>query len=476
LVSLVAEVLDAIDEADLKTGLRVIGARYGAVGWSERGRMLRRWPAVQVVLTSYVAAERYAHGGLWPQLKELLHAERLGQGFNEEWGGAFLRNLQTLGMPTFLEQGEEAGQRYVGRMLLHSGVPTFCLADLFKLIAEWQTRDPGITPSLLVARASDRYAAGKLFNVDKPVGRFFRFGGEFAVDIVDRCFDLLDMIGAGGDPNSVPLPERFKRVALELRDAGLTVVTSRARTSSTSVEQGVRPQLVVEPFGRGLMLRLPPVGGSPDGRATWHVTLGDELRTVQTAALTPGANEPAPQTDVPIPAPIRLATAALDRRPDLTFPVSVVDDRKPLLVFDDGSRMATTTGVPGRPLWLLFAGGSTSLTLSGDAPILSESLLPPGWSGWTLLYVDLTTASQVELPAFGVQLLVRGEANARIATDEPVVGARTARGNPVFASVPEIRLPEGFADAQWSVDILDGNGSVIATWRHGQANANPNAV
>ena len=135
LVSLVAEVLDAIPESDCATALKLIGDRYAALESSDRERLLRRWPAVHVVITAYVAAERYDHGSLWPQLRALV-GTNIGQSFNDEWGVAFLRNLEALNMPTFLEQGEEAGQRFVGRMLLHSGVPTQCLYDYFRIVTE----------------------------------------------------------------------------------------------------------------------------------------------------------------------------------------------------------------------------------------------------------------------------------------------------------------------------------------------------
>ena len=41
--------------------------------------------------------------------------------------------------------------------------------------------------------------------------------GEFAVDVTDRVFDLLDDVQASGTGDSVPLPERFRTRAVDLR-------------------------------------------------------------------------------------------------------------------------------------------------------------------------------------------------------------------------------------------------------------------
>lgn len=324
LVSLVAEVLDSIPSRDCATALQLIGSRYQGMDGAGRDKLLRRWPAVHVVTTAFVAAERYDHAGLWPHLRSFLKRD-IGQAFNDEWGGAFLHNLQRLGMPTFLAQGEEAGQRYVGRMLLHCGVPTNCLENYFRLVTERRHASPGLTTAELLSWVASRATERHLYNVDKPVERFLRYGGEFAADVTDRVFNLLDAASAGGDGFDVQLPERFRLKALELHERGeIAPVDVNGPTKTPELQ----PHLVIDPFGHGVLLRLPPVGDAPDGTAVWNVGLDAGVQRVATRALWPGAHEPAPQTDVVIPNPIRLATAALlgkeHLRANLRSPVPTV--------------------------------------------------------------------------------------------------------------------------------------------------------
>jgi hypothetical protein len=113
---------------------------------------------------------------------------------------------------------------------------------------------------------------------------------------------------------------------------------------------------------------LPPVGDSPDGTATWIVTLDGDPKRVATAAVWPGSAEPVPATSVPIPRPIRVAPAALEGREHLVANVAVVDDNDAFLAFgDDGAMLPTDLALPRGPVWLLVAGSGTSsrMTVSG---------------------------------------------------------------------------------------------------------------
>ena len=184
---------------------------------------------------------------------------------------------------------------------------------------------------------SSRARQKQLYNVDRPVDRFLQYGGDFAVDVTGRAFDLLDAMRAGGDGSDVPLPERFRDVAIQLRaEGGVLPVHRRASGPGAAADQ--QPRLIVDPFGKGLLLRLPAVGDAPDGSAVWLVGLDGMTQRVATRALFPGLNEPAPQTDVPIVGPVRTASAALFGREDLQAVMTVVDDKDPLLAFgEDGA-------------------------------------------------------------------------------------------------------------------------------------------
>lgn len=465
-VSLAAEVLDAIRPDHRAQALSALGSVVlRQPDLYHRRRVLRRWPAVHVIATTGVAADHYESGTFWPKLRDLLGISG-DQNFQREWGDAFLANLQRLALPTFAAEESDAGSKYVGRILMHSGMPTFCLRDFFRLTNERRGRSPGLQPQQFVAWAAGRAAAKQLYDVDKPVARFLQYGGDFASDVASRSFELLDVVASGGDGADVPLPQRFRDVARDMWANGL--LTKASDRAATHVDPGTQPRLVVDPFGRGLMLRLPPVGETPDGRATWTVNLDGKAQTIATRALIPGIDDVAPPTEVMIPGPVRAATIALTGREHLQVDLEVVDDRFPLLAFDeDGLSLDGGVDLPARPTWLLFPGEPSSLGTEGSLRSLAESPLPPGWSGWCLLFVDLQDVAEVRLADFEPARAVRSNSTARIMAGEPVPGVRSISGLPVYANLPEVVLPSELSGANWDVALLDAASNVLARWQSG---------
>jgi len=474
-VSLAAEY--PVDPDFREQTLECLGMLYRRESDSRaRARVLRRWPAVHVLATTGVATDHYVAATFWPKLTKVIGTS-LDQAGTKEWGEAFLDNLSTLGLPTF-DASDDAGTKYVGRILMHSGMPTLCLADFYRLISERRNKVAGLNAADFVAWASARAAQKQLHDVAKPVGRFLQYGDEFAVDVTERAFDLLDVIAAGGDGIDVPLPDRFRRIAVEVYAQGKIRPVSR-RSIRTGGEADQQPRLIVDPFGQGLVLRLPAVGDAPDGSAIWVVGLDATSHRVATRPLAPGLNEPAPQTDLALAAPARIATVAMAGREDLTVTMNVVDESDPLLAFgEDGVRLPTGMPLPGRPTWLLFPGDPAKLEAEGAA-VLSESPLPPGWSGWSLLLVDLEKCQSVRVlhddhdyRSHGV----RKYAAARVIADDPVRGVRTSTGLPVISSLPTVQLPDELGEANWEVALLDGTQQLVARWVSGGEDHDPNSI
>lgn len=456
LVSLAAETLDEIPVERREEALAQLGARFGRL-WPGLAaeRLLWRWPAVHVLATAGVAADHYAKGTFWPKLARILNVKNSTQ-FQTAWGEAFLRNLEKLNLPTFDRDGE-AGSRYVGRILLHSGMPTYCLADFFKIMSWKRSQVPGLTPADFIAWAMNKIEGSGFANVDMPVQRFIRYGDEFAVDVADRSFELLDSVAAGASVDDGLLPRRYWAVAEEFhKKRGIEQVADPSAGGSV-----VRPRLVIDPFGQGLLLRLPPVGDAPDGRAVWVVALDGDVQRVATESLWPGSTEPAPQTDVVITRPVRTASVALAGREHLQFPIMVVDDQDPLLAFgEDGEFIAPSLPLPAAKIWLLFPGGPQDLDFEGSVDVVTESPLPPGWSGFCLLHVDLSDATAVTSGAS--TRTVRKFDAARIETGNPVGGVRTTGGLAVFAELPQISVPSSMVNADWDVTLHNGEGVLIA--------------
>lgn len=353
----------------------------------ERQWVLRRWPAVHVITTVGVGTEHYEHGTFWPSVSRI--AGLSGQGFQNEWGEAFLDNLHTLQLPDFSDI-EDPGARFVGPILMHSGVPTYCLADYFRLVVDRRRRSPGLEPDEFVSWAAARAAEGRLYGIDKPVQRFLRYGGEYAVDVSDRIFDLLDQIDDGGSGEGVPLPERFRASALEFRDSGLLSGAERVRSATGTDDGGSQmPHVRLDPWGRGPFIQLPAVDAGEDGMATWIVTLDETIETVRSQPTWPG--EPAPPTIVSLVSPVRSAGVAIAGREHLQITVPVVDDKDRLLAFsEDGRLLPPRLSLRPTASWLLFPGAPDDLEVDGPVNVQAEGVLPAGWTGWSLVLLDLS--------------------------------------------------------------------------------------
>lgn len=463
-VSLVTEALDGIKPEFRQQALEVLGRIYLRTPPRDHRRILQRWPAVHVLATTGAATDHYASSTFWPFLSKSVGMSSLAQGFQQAWGTAFLDNLHALGLPAF-EDSDDAGTRYVGRILMHSGMPTSCLPVYFELVSRRRAGITGLSPEAFVSWASAQARRGALHNVDKPVARFLQYGGEFAVDVTSRAFDLLDAVTGGGDGSDVALPERFAAVAQDLQRRGRVARAARGSSASAASAADQQPRLVLDPFGFGVILRLPSASSVSDRATTWIVDADGTRQRVKANVVPPGLDD-APPTDVPLHHPARLVSAALTGHEDLTTTVNVVDDADPLMAFDEnGELRSTAVPLPGRPVWFLFPGTPDDLVVTGTRNVRTESPLPPGWAGWCLLLVDLEGAQSVSVAGTGSRRLVRSYASARVQISDPVAGVRTTLGRPVHAHLPSVTLPEELREAEWEASLLGADGLVAARWR-----------
>lgn len=480
-VSLGAEVLDGIRVEDRAQALDCLGRAVSSAPSWDHHKELHRWPAVQVVVTTGIAADHYASGTFWPYLHDALWEHKVQavhgkQAFQSLWGRAFLDNLGALGLPTFSDS-DDAGTRYVGRILMHCGMPTLCLPDYFGLVGDQRSRQSGLTPESFVSWAAGRADRGQLHGVAKPVNRFLRYGADYAVDVTARVFDLLDAVVEGSDGADAGLPERFLTVARNMQTEGLVRRASRVSVAGIAAAGDQQPRIVLEPFGLGVMLRLPGIEVALGRSVEWVVDADGDRQRVSTRARVLGFEESAPPTDVPLSRPARAVAAALVGREDLTTSILVVDEAAPLLAFDESGELRVPgLPLPGRPMWLLFPGLPGDLKVEGASKVLTESPLPPGWSGWCLLLVDLVHAQSVRVSDDGVRRAVRRHSSARVATAEPVPGVRTTHGRPVHAQLPVISLPEDLRSAEWEVALLDERDEVVTRWRSGTDGGDPQAL
>lgn len=446
--SLVAEI--DVKDAHSEQVASVLGRAYEK--WVASGRkpelFFRRWPACVGVAMTGVAARDLKQGTFWPELWKAVRY----RGLPEEqtiWGRGFSVAVDALGMPTF----PGMPMPYVGPILMHAGIPVCCLEGYLTLLLRRRSQDRGLDAEGFVSWATAPGVETRLYDVHMPVRRFLEHGTEYALDFVDRSFELLDRLREpAAELDGIGLPPRVTERARQLAsEGGLDLATPRSpATGRTRVE---RPRIALDPFGGGIEVVLPPVGDTPDGIARWNVTADGVTTTVRSQAMWVGVAE-APSTTHSLLRPVRTVVVAMDGWPYQTE-LQVVDPAAPMLVFgEDGRRLPATMPLPPDRVWVAHPADHELLP-DGPLHVVIEGQLPLGWEGWRLRKVSLKDVRSLGLDtAPAARRTVRGHTHARISTGDPVAGVTTPYGSPVFSQVPEIWLPgNAGAEATWHVEI-----------------------
>ena len=191
---------------------------------TEGEAFLLQWPACLAAAMAGVAATEYRGGVFWPQLWET--ADYRGTSQDQGiWGRAFNRAIDRLGMATF----PDLPLHFVGPILMHAGLPTYCLGDYFRLLLARRRLDPGLDAESFLAWATAPGRDLRLAELDVPARRFLTHGEDYALDVVDRCLDLLDRLSdPDPDLDGVRLPVRIVEAARQEATAqGLDRPTAR---------------------------------------------------------------------------------------------------------------------------------------------------------------------------------------------------------------------------------------------------------
>lgn len=465
-VSLVAEV-DAGEER-IGEVVQALGRAYRLADYEERTRLFaQRYAACLVTGLAGVGALKYQAGNYWGAVRDVagVHLSAVDQRF---LGDCFGDGLDRFHLARF----RGLPQKYVGEILMHSGVPVYCLADLLNLLLYRQSRDAGLTGEDFLAWALAPGRESRLYGVDKPVERFLRHGGDYAEDLVDRLLDLLDRLRQPAfHADGLGLSPHLIAAAQDLAEQKrLDWWSASRRGMQTASTTRLRPRLELEPFGRGVVVWLPPVANATDGMAQWRIRAAGAVEEVLSRSPWPGATQ-APATVVPLPKPVHEVTIELSGYHE-EYELDVVDQRDPLLVFtDDGRQVSANADVTPGPVWLFYpatdySGRPLELKLDGILQDDYEVPTPYGWLGWTLRRADLRNVTLLQL-ADGGRRRVKGARRAEAELTKPLPGVQSTDGAPVIADLPRLTLPtDPGAVTQWTVQVRHPSSGQVLSVEH----------
>ena len=408
------------------------------------------YPALLVCYLAGHGIYGYSHGGLWSTVTV--------PGIDVSFGPAFERAIRALGLETFEDMvaGDNA-QRYVAPILAHGGIPKYSLDDLFTLVL----KDVGKATDAADLMGLWRTRKSAFFGVDKPVSRFFLYGGGLARDFLDRCLDLVLSYARTGtvpEPDEVGLPAH---VVVGFRKFGQRVPPELRRYG----RRWPRPEIRLDPWATGgPELTLPPVEVA--GRAAWHLQADGQLERVETSRHDAKTLQLRPSRSWTV----ALVEDGATQR-EITFE-GVDADEIPALFFEPttGRLLEAGAGLRADELWIL---SPPQTKLEGIGPegagalsIIDELPSPTGaWSGYAMRHVTLRDVRAISVSTPGGRerrLTVRSPAARPVLVGPPLPGVRTIDGLPVYASLPELALPGGTGVDGWAVRITVGGSTVTA--------------
>ncbi len=378
------------------------------------------------------------------------------------------------GRPSIFLPSREAAPPPSRPVPMDTDIPAFGLGPFFRFLLARRRLDPAMDAESLLAWATAPGRRLRLAELDIPARRFLAEGGDGALDLVDRCLDLLGRLtGPKADLDGVRLPERFVDAARkEAAAQGLgQPAARRARIAARS--QAPRPRIGLDPRGAGVQVILPPVGPrvgeALDEVATWRVTADGDPVTVRSHAPWAGSAGVAPPAVHPLARPVRTVHVSLAGW-DHVSELDVVPPHDPILFFSaDGRWLPVQLPLPPDQLWILRPA-DRELTTAGELQVITESPVPSGWARWHLQLASLEKVSSLALQG-GPAHAVRGDTCPRLLLGEPLPGVTTPDGSPVYAEPPKLWLPGAPGPVgRWHVGIRPAaGGSCLVSREIGQA-------
>jgi len=337
----------------------------------------------------------YHEGNYWESVAEEIGWDKSNV---QQLGLLFEGFLRDHTLPAF-PGGSQHGLRYVSVILLHGGIPNYCLHDFFDKFVHLALSDTdylGLSERDIVTAwlHSPSHNA-----VDKPVPRFLEYGGKIALDFVARCLDM------GRYSNDISSPTAISSIGLPKRviDAYQEWVKGRMGTQTTDKMRLARPTIALDPWGNGPFVDLPAQVLAPsldelEGKWTIQADQHTVEESLQFRWHSKGVASDPYQIELSQPAKVYTVTFSSGSSRKGTWQFQGMTPDRPLMAFEpeNGNLVLFHDTLPAKHLWLLYPT-KQDLRIEGGQKSEEFPGFPGAWAGYKAEAWDLSQASVVSI-------------------------------------------------------------------------------
>ncbi len=411
----------------------------------------RSYPAC---LATYLVAHgvfQYRSGDYWTMIDTNLGCQ--SSLVNSRWGSFFEQFLVKNGLQDF-QAAATKGHRYLTKILLHGGIPDYCLPDFFNyLLLPWVDKDDDPNPNINEI-IIEWLSSTAIKQVDLPVARFLDYGEAVARDFVSRCVHMARQFAEDETPRSAGeygLPQRVVDCFIG--------VWQKSRKSSQRHTSGVmlrRPRIHLDPWGDGISIYLPVEHiGEADKRPTVRWIVQDQAVRVKVALDESGwISEPhnflVGHHDPATKYHIRLEVADNNWR---EWDIGILSDLG-IAAFDpiSGYQLDYSAALPSIDLWLLFKSDDPVQSVRG----IKREILPllaDQWASYAVERWDLTHASEIT---------IGGQTVSIERSSQPLIQSEDQCG--IYCKAPFILIPnQSDTDLpRWRMSISGPDGLILS--------------
>ncbi|MEV6219597.1 hypothetical protein [Nocardia sp. NPDC051833] len=420
-------------------------------------RLLDKFPALTLTTLIGHAGLDYEQGKYWESFWSELDLAR-----EQEF-----ENLLRARLPVYLRKFKmrefpDLGTQYVQMMAVHAGVPVHCLGDLVDVIEQHVAQGRDLSGAAVFEWLTQPGLEYRMNELDVPVRNLLKYGGEVAVDIVDRIIEFAGYTrehpdfanDLGLDTATTGIPSLLLEALIERweeRPFG-EVAAIAGRSPRTR-----RPALAYSRTDDQIVVEVPhPTSGA---EFPWLVSFDGETTMVTTRrGWGLSAEDVQPPTPVPVSRQVREVTLR-HQESGQHHRISLVDKSDPLLIFDEhGRHLSRHVALPRGEVVAVHPARATMLDAHSSVEIEhTVEATPVGWREWVARVYDLTDTDAVVLrddTRSGTVRQVRRTGSARLSLPEPVEGLHTRSGLSVYAARPTVDLPAHAVDPmEWRVRV-----------------------